>query len=267
MEQEKKKSIRICNVTIYRILTYFIIYSIVGFLLETTFALVAFKKIESRQGFLYGPVCPIYGVGAVIMILALKKFNKDTITLFWGGVLVGSIVEYVISLFGEVVLNVRWWDYSNEFLNLNGRICLVYSLIWGIVGIFLVKFLNVKIDSAIEFFKSKINSTILKTIVVIITLLLAIDCVASVLAINSFLSKVVVEKNITNAQNRDVYIKTYEYFYENERRREFVDKYWSEKKIILIYPNLKLQLTNGHMLYVQDLYKEVKPYYYKFVKK
>lgn len=84
MEQEKKKSIKIFNMTIYRILTYFIIYSIIGFLLETIFAFIAFKKIESRQGFLYGPVCPIYGVGAVMMILALKKFDKDTITLFWG---------------------------------------------------------------------------------------------------------------------------------------------------------------------------------------
>lgn len=166
-----------------------------------------------------------------------------------------------------MVLNVRWWDYSNEFMNLNGRICLIYSLLWGIVGIFLVKFLNVKIDSVIEFFKNKISITILKIIVLTITFLLAIDCIVSVIAINSFLSKTVVEKNITNAQNKDSYIKTYEYFYKNEKRKQFVDKYWSEKKMILIYPNLKLQLTNGHMLYVQDLYKEVKPYYYKFVKK
>lgn len=264
MEEKIKKSFTICGVTIYRILAYFIIYSVLGFILETTLALLAYGKIESRQGFMYGPVCPIYGVGAVIMILALKKFNKNEITLFLGGMLVGSIVEYVISLFGDLVLNVRWWDYSDRFLNINGRICLLYSLCWGIVGIYLSKNLNIKIDNAIEWLKKRVNRILLEVLLIILIVFLFLDCIISVFAINIFLSKVVVENDIKNAKNVDSYIRTYDYFYKNEKRKEFIDKYWNENKMVLTYPNLKLQLDNEKKLYVQDFYKEVKPYYYKF---
>ncbi len=264
MEEKAKKQITISGVTIYRILAYFIIYSVVGFILETSLALLAYGKIESRQGFLYGPVCPIYGVGAVIMILSLKKFSKNNFTIFLGGMLVGSIVEYLISLFGDYVLNVRWWDYSDRFLNINGRICLLYSICWGIVGVYLTKCLNVKVDKFIELIKAKVNIVFLRTLVVIAIIILLLDCIVSAVAIEAFLSRTVVENNIENVQNKEFYLKTYEYFYENESRKNFVDKYWNEYKMVLIYPNLKLQLDNGKQLYVQDFYKHVKPYYYKF---
>lgn len=264
MEEKSKKRITICGVTIYRILAYFIIYSMIGFMLETSLALLAYGKIESRQGFMYGPVCPIYGVGAVIMILALKKFNKNDVTLFLGGVLVGSIVEYTISLFGDIVLNVRWWDYSDRFLNINGRICLLYSICWGLIGVYLTKNLNVYVDKFIEWIKKRINITILRFIIILVTIFLFIDCIISAVAINVFLARTVVENDIKNVQNRDSYVETYEYFYSNNKRKEIVDKYWNEKKMVLTYPNLKLQLDNGKQLYVQDFYKEVKPYYYKF---
>ena len=264
MEEKTKKKITICGVTIYRILAYFTVYSVIGFILETSLALLAYGKIESRQGFMYGPVCPIYGVGAVIMILSLKKFNKNNMTLFLGGVLVGSIVEYTISLFGDIVLNVRWWDYSDRFLNINGRICLLYSICWGLVGVYLTKNLNVHVDKFLEYLKKKINVIVLRCIIIVITIFLFIDCIISAVAINVFLARTVVENNIKNVQNRNSYIETYEYFYSNSRRKKIVDKYWNEKKMVLTYPNLKLQLDNGKQLYVQDFYKEVKPYYYKF---
>lgn len=265
MEEEKsKKHIKISGVTIYRILTYFIIYSVIGFFLETTLALLAYGKIESRQGFLYGPVCPIYGVGAVIMILALKKFNKNNITIFLGGMLVGSIVEYLISLFGDYVLNVRWWDYSERFLNINGRICLLYSICWGIIGVYLTKKLNVYVDKCIDWVKLKINIVILKIVVVCVIIILFIDCLISTFAIEIFLSRTVVENDIKNAQNIERYLKTYDYFFNDENRRKIVNKYFNEYKMVLTYPNLKLQLNDGKQLYVQDFYKHVKPYYYKF---
>ena len=265
MEEEKiKKHIKISGVTIYRILSYFIIYSVIGFFLETTLALLAYGKIESRQGFLYGSVCPIYGVGAVIMILALKKFNKNDVTIFLGGMLVGSIVEYLISLFGDYVLNVRWWDYSDRFLNINGRICLLYSICWGIIGVYLTKKLNVYIDKFIDWIKSKVNIIILKSLVVIIFIILFIDCLVSAVAIEIFLARTVAENDIKNAQNRERYLETYDYFYNNENRKKVVNKYFNEYKMVVTYPNLKLQLDNGKQLYVQDFYKHVKPYYYKF---
>ena len=125
----EKKSFKILGITIWRICAYFIIYSVVGFIIETLFAIVFHNVFESRQSFLYGPFCSIYGVGAVVMILFLNKyFNKNNHILFVGGFIIGSVVAYVLSLIGEILLNVRWWDYSDRFLNINGRICFLYSL-------------------------------------------------------------------------------------------------------------------------------------------
>ena len=63
------------------------------------------------------------------MILSLQHFNQNNNRLFWGGFIVGSIIEYVVSWIGEVILNVKWWDYSNMPLNLNGRICVFFSIV------------------------------------------------------------------------------------------------------------------------------------------
>ena len=262
-EQKAKKEIAILGIKIYRILQYFIIYSMLGFILETIFALVVYGKLESRQGFLYGPVCPIYGVGAVFMIVGLQKFKKNGYTIFAGGILIGSIVEYAISLFGEKILNVRWWDYSDKFLNLNGRICLLYSVYWGIISIYLMKSLNPQIDKFLEFITKKIGDKLMNITTISVIIFLFVNCILSAIAINTLLSRTVVENGL-QAQNKEQYEKTYDYFYNNERRKKIVDKFWNEEKIIKTYPNLRLSMENGSVIYVQDYYKYVQPYYYKF---
>lgn len=266
MEEKKKQDknqFTISGITIYRILAYFAIYSVLGYVLETLFALVMYGKLESRQGFLYGPVCPIYGVGAVVMILALQKFKKNGYTLFFGGILVGSIVEYLISLFGELFLNIRWWDYSDRFLNINGRICLLYSLYWGIIGLYLMKSLNPQIDRMINFLRNKINIKVAKISSIVITIILFIDCVVSAFAIELFLSRTVVEKDLP-AQNRQAYVEMYEQYYTDEKSKDLIEKIWGNRTILITYPNLKLTLEDGTVINVKEQYPEIKPYYYNF---
>ena len=106
----------------------------------------------------------IYGIGAVIMILALQYFSKTNHRLFLGGVIVGAVVEYSLSLIGEWLLNVKWWDYSDKFLNINGRICLLYSIFWGLLGVYLIKIVNPKVDKLIDYLKTKIKVKVLKII-------------------------------------------------------------------------------------------------------
>lgn len=88
IENEKietnKKEFTICGFTITRILAYFIIYSVIGFIIETIFGLLTKGVVESRKSFLYGPFCGIYGIGAVVMIIGLQKFKKNDYTLFIG---------------------------------------------------------------------------------------------------------------------------------------------------------------------------------------
>ena len=137
--KKEKKKITILGINLWEILAYFIIYSIAGYFIETSFALIRYGVLESRQSFLYGPFCSIYGIGAVVMIIFLQYFKKNNITLFIGGFLIGSITEYLVSLIGEWILHVKWWDYSNMPFNLNGRICISYSIFWGVLAIILMK--------------------------------------------------------------------------------------------------------------------------------
>ena len=262
--KDKKRSFKILGISIWRLLAYFIIYSFIGFVIETLFALFMYNVLESRQSFLYGPFCGIYGVGAVIMIMFLNKyFNKNNHILFLGGFIVGSVVEYLISLIGELMLNVRWWDYSNRFLNINGRICLLYSIFWGLLAIYLMRVINPRVDKLINWLKTKININVAKTLTLITTILLFIDCVASGFAISFCLIRKSVENNL-NIANKEQTIEAYNKIYGNEKLKEFIYKYWNDEKMVLTYPNLTLKLEDGKIMYVKDLTPEIKPYYHKF---
>lgn len=250
--------------TIWSVLAYFIIYSFLGFVIETTFALLNYGVFESRQSFLYGPFCSIYGLGAVVIILSLRyKFFKNNYTLFVGGFLVGSIVEYTVSFLGEMLLNVKWWDYSDRFLNVNGRICFLYSIFWGLLGVYLMKGINPKIDKFINWIKGKINLKLLRALVSCLIILLFVDCLVSGYAINVYLVRVCVENNlpIENKQETQNY---YHYIYDNKEKSEFINKYWGNEKMILTYPNLTITLEDGTLKRVADFYPNIKDCYYRF---
>lgn len=252
------------DISMWRVCAYFIIYSFLGFVIETLFALFNYGVFESRQSFLYGPFCSIYGVGAVVIILVLKyKFFKNNHTLFIGGFLVGSAVEYVISFFGEMILNVKWWDYSGRFLNINGRICFLYSLFWGLLGVYLLRVVNPKIDKFIDWLKEKMNLVVLRAVTAIFILFLFVDCLFSAYAIDVFLIRVCVENDVPIA-NKVQTEAMYDEIYSNEKTANFIYKYIGNEKMLITYPNLTVTLEDGTLKKVKEYYPEIKNYYYKF---
>ncbi len=260
---KQKKKFKIFGYTIWRILAYFIIYSVLGYIIETLFGIVTKGTWESRQSFLYGPFCGIYGLGAVIMILSLQHFNQNNNRLFWGGFIVGSIIEYVVSWIGEVILNVKWWDYSNMPLNLNGRICVFFSIFWGLLAIYLMSYINPRIDRLINWIKSKISIKKLKVITLIVTIFLFIDFVLTGFALEFFIVRKVHENNlpIVNKEQADI---VYEKIYSNEKLAEFINTFWDDRKMIRTFPNLKIQDKDGNIIYFADYVGDIQPYYYKF---
>ena len=128
MQNGNELEYKIFGISIWKIFAYFIIYSVLGYIVETIFGIITMGVWQSRQSFLYGPFLGIYGIGAVAIILFSQFFNKNNITLFLGGYILGSLIEYIISFLTEVILETRWWDYSEKFLNVNGRVCLLYSI-------------------------------------------------------------------------------------------------------------------------------------------
>ena len=114
--------------------------SFFGVIIEMLWCLVSRGYIESRAGLVYGPFNLLYGFGAVVLTVTLYKFrNRGAWISFLGGIIVGSVVEYVCSWGQELVFGTRSWDYSKMPFNINGRICLLYSIFWGILGVLWIK--------------------------------------------------------------------------------------------------------------------------------
>lgn len=250
--------------SIWRVMAYFIIYSFLGFVIETLFALVNYGVFESRQSFLYGPFCSIYGLGAVIVILVLRyKFFKNNHTLFIGGFIVGSIVEYFVSLFGELLLNVKWWDYSDRFLNINGRICFLYSIFWGLLGVYLLKVVNPRIDKFIDWLAKKINIVLLRIFTSAIIIFLFVDCLLSAYAINVFLIRACIEKDLPVSYKSEIE-NLYHEIYDDKDKANLINKYFNNEKMILTYPNLTITLEDGTLKRVAEYYPDIKNCYYRF---
>ena len=111
----------------------FIVYSIVGWLLEITVGLLQKHRFVNR-GFLIGPICPIYGTGALLITFCLSPLHNP-IVIFIASILICATLEYSTSVIMEKLFHVRWWDYSDRPFNLNGRICLEALIVFGIGGI------------------------------------------------------------------------------------------------------------------------------------
>lgn len=133
---------------ILNIFLLFVIYSVFGWILEVFVVGINAKKFVNR-GFLIGPYCPIYGTGSVLMVLMLNKYKGDYLALFVLGATVCSILEYLTSYIMEKLFKARWWDYSNDKFNINGRICLRNAVAFGVLGTVLVEFVNPFIQSLI----------------------------------------------------------------------------------------------------------------------
>ena len=126
-----------------------------------------------------------------------------------------------------------------------------------------MKVLNPKVDRLINWLKTKLNLKISKILTLIIIIFLIIDCIISGIAISFCLIRKSVENNL-NVANKEKTIQVYIKIYGNKELKEFIYKYWNDKKMVMTYPNLKLSLEDGSTVYIKDLTPEVKPYYYKF---
>ena len=172
------------------------------------------------------------------MIVTLSHFKKSNAKLLLGGLVVGSIVEYTVSFIGELIFNVKWWDYSSNPLNINGRICVYYSVIWGFLAIFLLSIVNPRVDKFLNFIKKKIPGRHLKKVEVTILILIIIDFFISVYAMIAFYVRTVVNYNI-DADNRGIINVVYEVIYSNEGRSKLTKKLFSDEKMIRTFPKFK----------------------------
>lgn len=120
----------------------FFIYSVLGYIVESISVSMIEGKVVWSRGFLIGPYIPIFGTGAILMVLILKKYYDDIFALFIMSMIVCLTLEYLTSYIGEKLFHLRWWNYSDKKFNINGRICLENGILFGVAGIFIIRYVN-----------------------------------------------------------------------------------------------------------------------------
>ena len=122
-------------------------YSIIGWCGEMVYCSICQRKLCEKRGFLNGPICPIYGHGALVVLLCLHGGCKNPLLTFLLGAVLTSLVEYITSFAMEKLFHMRWWDYSQYKFHLNGRVCLLNSTLFGLASVFLCHFANPPISA------------------------------------------------------------------------------------------------------------------------
>lgn len=164
----------------YKLMLVCFIGSFMGVIVELLWCLIRNGYLESRSGLVYGPFNLLYGVGAVVLTVCLYRYrNRSGWISFLGGMLVGTVVEYLCSWGQEALLGSRSWDYSAMPFNLNGRVCLLYSVFWGVLGILWIKDLYPRMAKWILKLPNKLG----KALTIAATLFLIFDGMVSLAAV------------------------------------------------------------------------------------
>lgn len=211
------------NLSTYFLL--FIIYSFLGWIMEVIDCSIIEKKLVNR-GFLIGPVCPIYGCGAVIITLMLSNYKDDWIIVFCMAVILCGILEYFTSWAMEKMFNTRWWDYSHNKFNINGRICLETMIPFGLLGLAIIYVLN-------PFFYNLLNSipqNITNALSIILLIIFIIDITLSFKVISKVTKTV---KNISIDNKKD---NTSEI---TKKVKETIKDMWGGKRLLEAFPTFE----------------------------
>lgn len=178
--QEEEKSFFARGMNGYKIALIVFIGSFAGVMIELLWCLARNGYLESRSGLVWGPFNMLYGVGAASLSIILYRYrNRGKWLSFLGGFVVGSVVEYICSWLQELVFGSRSWDYSRVPFNINGRICLLYSLFWGVLGVLWIKDIYPRMAKWIL----KLPNRAGKILTWVLTIFLAVNCVVSAAAV------------------------------------------------------------------------------------
>ncbi len=137
------------NLPISLAFLYFIVYSILGWCMETVYCSILERRFVPR-GFLYGPMCPIYGVGVLMMVCWFQPLMGNPVLFYLTATVCMSAWEYFVGWFLETATHIKYWDYSMYRFNLNGRICLWVCLMWGILSFLVLYFIHPHVAQWVE---------------------------------------------------------------------------------------------------------------------
>lgn len=180
------------KMSLYDMLWFFAIYSVIGWIIEVAYHAVTMGKVINR-GFLNGPLCPVYGSGVLMVLTVLGLLGGDVEimsawVLFGVGIVFATLVEFIAGFLLDKLFHARWWDYRDRKFNLNGYICLEFSLIWGLAIAFVLRIVHPTFAALVDKIPDNIGAVLLG-VFYIIFLVDVILTVMSVLKMNEQLRK------------------------------------------------------------------------------
>lgn len=210
----EKKNLRTELIIIFWL---FVIGSILGHIFEMIIVLFQKGHFETRQGLIYGPFIPVYGIGAIIYYLILNNINTENkIKVFFITAILGGMTEYLSSFIQEKAFGTISWDYSYLLFNINGRTSLLHCTYWGIAGILYVTY----IDPFLEKLKQKTNEKSLKIATIIFSIFMIFNISISCVAANRQLDR---RNNIAPKNRLDIFL-------DKHYPDEYMNKIFSNKR-------------------------------------
>ena len=161
-------------------------FSVVGWITECISCSIWYRRFIINRGFLLGPYCPIYGVGALGGYLFLSSYSDEPIALFTLAMVGSSIIEYLTSVAMEKIFKARWWDYTNQPFNIEGRVCLKNSILFGIMGLIFVYF----VKPSYEYLVSLVSHRFLITLCLICFIIYILDTIISFILMSKIKNKI-----------------------------------------------------------------------------
>ena len=156
---------------------YFVFYSVCGFFLEIVHTATN-RGVWENRGFLFGPYCPIYGVGALILIATTHHLAVNPLMVFLMAMFVCTTIEYITGWILEKIFKMKWWDYSKVALNFQGRICLKNSILFGFGGLVIIYITQPSVEAIV----AGLPSGLLIGLSIISAIIMLIDFVMSTIA-------------------------------------------------------------------------------------
>lgn len=151
---------------LYEALWIFIIYAFVGWCVEVAYAGLN-KGVFVNRGFMNGPYCPIYGCGMLIVVMLLTPLKENLLILFAGSFILTTVLEYLTGLILEKAFGHRWWDYSHLPFNIQGYVCLKFSIFWGMGCVFIMQVVHPAIYKAICWIPQRIGIVLLSILLIL----------------------------------------------------------------------------------------------------
>lgn len=171
--------IYILGFSLFELLWFFFIYSVVGWMIETIYESLKQGLLVNR-GFLLGCYCPIYGVGSWLIFFTLMRFKGEPLLLFVFGMILATALEYFVGWLMETTLKSKWWDYSDSKFSIKGRISLFTSLAWGLLCAVVVEYLHPLIEKMVSSFGYESGKRALVAVLAIMSFDLAVSLWAAI---------------------------------------------------------------------------------------